>query len=509
MVSNEVWIEVKDIGQRRIYAFVVLRIKPDDDGTGPKHKARIVAGGDKQIANKDYDPDNISFSVLKNTTLKLLICKAIELGFQIYHIDIVTAFLNSPVKYEIYMELPSELVQFGTPKLVKLLKGLYGCHDSGRLWYDLLHTVLVNDMKFIQSTNDPCLYIHSTKTIFTGVYVDDLPLVASQSDYEWFCKTLAKFFKLTDKGPMRRCLGIDIKQTVHNNALTDVILSQEKYIINILNQFGFNNSKPVYTPAVPNTFLISNMPDTDDTIINNDTISKSTTDVTAVSEKSYPSLVGSLLWLALQTRPEISQAVSQLSRFVSNPSPAHLTAAKHLLRYLNGSRALGIHYSSKANSTPLIYSDATWASDPESSRSVQAYVTLLYGGAVSWHCGIQKSVSLSTTESEWFALSETCKESIYLKHAMSQLRFSGIKQWTTNPMTIFEDNQAVIKIAVSGEPKHKHQKHILVRLQYVREQVASKTILPVYIPSADNVADVLTKNLPRESFERFRTILLG
>jgi len=251
------------------------------------------------------------------------------------------------------------------------------------------------------------------------------------------------------------------------------------------------------------------MPDTTDTPINNDTISQSTTEVTAVSAKSYPSLVGSLLWIALQTRPEISQAVSQLSRFVSNPSPAHITAAKHLLRYLNGSRTLGIHYSKTANSTPLIYSDATWASDPESSRSVQAYVILLYGGAVSWHCGIQKSVSLSTTESEWFALSETCKESIYFKHAMSQLRFSGIQQWTTNPMTIFEDNQAVIKIAVSGEPKHKHQKHILVRLQYVREQVASKTILPVYIPSADNVADVLTKNLPREPFERFRTIMLG
>ena len=119
---------------------------------------------------------------------------------------------------------------------------------------------------------------------------------------------------------------------------------------------------------------------------------------------------------------------------------------------MNGSRTLAIHYSKTANSTPLIYSDATWASDPESSRSVQAYVILLYGGAVSWHCGIQKSVSLSTTESEWFALSETCKESIYFKHAMSQLRFSGTQQWITNPMTIFEDNQAVIKIAVSGEP---------------------------------------------------------
>ena len=139
-----------------------------------------------------------------------------------------------------------------------------------------------------------------------GVYVDDLPLVASLIDYKWFRETLVKFFKLTDKGPMRRCLGIDIKQTVQNNVLTDVTLSQEKYIINILCQFGFNNSKPVYTPDVPNTFLISNMPDNIATHISNDVISN---DVSAISTKSYPSLVGSLLWLALQTRLEISQAV--------------------------------------------------------------------------------------------------------------------------------------------------------------------------------------------------------
>ena len=195
----------------------------------------------------------------------------------------------------------------------------------------------MNDIKFIQSTNDFCLYIHDNKPIFVGVYVDDLP-VASLTDYKWFCETLSKIFKLTDKpGPMRRCLGIDIKQTVENNVLTDVILSQEQYITDILNQFGFNNSKSVYTLAVPNTFLVSNMPDNTDTITNDDITLQSNTSVTAVSTTSYPSLVGSLLWIALQTRPEISQAVSQLSRFVSNPSPAHLTAAKHLLRYLNGS----------------------------------------------------------------------------------------------------------------------------------------------------------------------------
>ncbi len=119
------------------------------------------------------------------------------------------------------------------------------------------------------------------------------------------------------------------------------------------------------------------------------------------------------------------------------------------------------------------------------------------------------ALQLSTTESEWFALSETTKEALYLKHAMSQLQFSGVQHWTTTPIPIWEDNQAVIKIATSGEVKHKHQKHILVRLQYVREQVQLKTALPRYIPSADNIADVLTKNLPKEPFIRFRNLLLG
>ena len=94
MKSNKVWIEVEDTGQPRMYSFIILKLKPNDDGTD-LHKARIVAGGDRQKAKRDYNPEDISFSVLKNTSLKLLICKAIELGLQIFHIDIVTAFLLS------------------------------------------------------------------------------------------------------------------------------------------------------------------------------------------------------------------------------------------------------------------------------------------------------------------------------------------------------------------------------------------------------------------------------
>ena len=494
MISNEVWVEVKDTGQERIPSFLLLRRKADGSA-----KARIVAGGHKEKPGVHFDPNNISSSVLKSTSFKIIFCKGIELGLQIWHIDVITAFLNSKAKHVIFMTLPIQLADFGVPRLVKLLKGLYGTHDASRLWWDLLHHVLVVKLKFIQSTSDPCLYYHSIKIIILGVYVDDCPFVASRSDYEWLCTNLELDFKITTKGPMTQGLGIDVHQTIENGMLTSVTLSQESFITELLTQYGFLLSKPVYTPAIPNTFLV---PDMSDYETHNDC--KEST----LSLKNFSSLVGSLLWLNLQTRPDISQATTQLTRSVSNPCPSHITAAKHLLRYLNGTRNLGITYSKSGNSTPQIYSDATWASDPHTQRSVNAYVVLLYGAAISWHCGTQKSVSLSTTESEYFALSETVKEAVYIKHALLQLNFASIKHWQKEPMVIFEDNQAVIKIIV-GDIKHKHQKHILVRLAYVREQFQSNTIIPVYVPSADNIADVLTKNLPRDTFTRFQRLLLG
>ena len=256
MDTNKVWIQVEDTGQERIPSFVIFRRK--GDGTA---KARIVAGGHKEIAGLHFDPDAISSSVLKSISFRLIFLKGIELGLMIYHIDVVTAYLNSPSKHVIYMTLPPHFGKFGVPRLVKLLKGLYGTHDASRLWWDLLHNVLVVKMKFIQSTSDPCLYYHSVKMIILGVYVDDCPLVASFTDYQWVCTNLELDFNITAKGPMTLGLGIDVHQTVENGILTSVTLSQESFVTNLLIEYGLNDSKTVYTPAVPNTFLVPNMPE--------------------------------------------------------------------------------------------------------------------------------------------------------------------------------------------------------------------------------------------------------
>ena len=503
MDDNAVYIAVKDEGQPRMQSFVLIRIKPDDgSGSGELFKSRLVAGGNTQQAGRDYDPARISSSVLKTSSMKLIMCYALEWGWYVYHLDVITAFLNSPSEFVNYMALPKLLVdELGAPPLVRLLKGLYGTHDGPLLWWQLLHNVLVQELDFVQSTNDPCLYFHKIKKAALGVYVDDMPLAASKEDHLWVVQELTKRFKITDKGILTRCLGMDCVQTIEDGKVIEIKLHQGPYIGDVLERFGFQHCTPVFTPAVPNTFLTADMP--------NYIHQAKDYNSSKLSLELYPSLVGSLLWISISTRPEISQAVLQLCRQVHKPCLAHLTAAKHVLRFLAGSRDNGLTYRKSANKTPMIFSDATWGSDPTTQRSMSAYVVVLFGAAISWHCGLQPSVSLSTTESEWYALSETVKEAVYMKHALLQFGFAGVQHWKHQPIIIKEDNQAVIKIAISGEPKHKHQKHLLLRLAYVREHVQSGIILPEFVPSAQNWADVLTKNLPKDTFKLLSAKLLG
>ena len=301
METNEVYVEVEDTGQPRIPSSMLLRLKAD--GTP---KASLVAGGHKEDPRIHNDINNISSAVLKSSSFKLIFCHAIERGHQVYMIDVTTAFLNSPIEHEIYMTLPSQLSVFGVPKLVKLQKGLYGTHEAGRLWFDLLHNVLVDKMHFIQSTADLCLYFHSTKNITLGVYVDDTLCASTKVDYHWVYDTLESFFKITTTGPMTYGLGIDVHQTVEDGVLVKVKLSQETFITAMLEQYGMLKSKPVYTPAIPNTFLTPDMP--------NPTTQLHEHNESIISLTSFQSLVGSILWVNLQTRPDISQAVSQIGR---------------------------------------------------------------------------------------------------------------------------------------------------------------------------------------------------
>ena len=211
----------------------------------------------------------------------------------------------------------------------------------------------------------------------------------------------------------------------------------------------------------------------------------------------YQSMVGSLIYAAIATRPDIAQAVGTLAKFNSSPNEAHLTAVKRVFRYLKGKVKLRFLY--KASDKDMEgYSDADWAADSEDRRSTSGNVFLMSNGAISWARQKQPTIALSTAEAEYIALCLATQESVWLKQLCKDLQIQ-----CSSPITIHEDNQGTI--AMSKNPiLHKRTKHINIKFHFVREKIQDKTIELKYCPTHEMVADIFTKPLQRGQFEKLR-----
>ena len=205
--------------------------------------------------------------------------------------------------------------------------------------------------------------------------------------------------------------------------------------------------------------------------------------------------MGQLLWISIRTRPDIAYQVGQLTRFISNYCPDQISAVKYLLRYLKGTINKAIKYDTRCGEQLIAYTDATWANNSD-MRSVSGNVFILGGEAISWLAKSQSSVALFSCASEYFSCSEAAKEAVYKRLLLADLKFKGFSGTDIPPINIKCDNQPAILVA-NGTNKHAHVKHILLRLQYLRELIKEKQISLTYVPSSENVADALTKNLAK------------
>jgi len=452
--------------------------KYNNQGELLKYKARLVVKGCAQRPGFDY---NDTFSpVVRLETIRAILSMVPSKKLKIQQMDVKGAYLNGILKENVYMRQP-EGFSDGTTRVCLLQKTLYGLKQSGREWNKELDRRL-KEKEFTNLWSDPCAYIQRDGIDFKiiAVWVDDLLLFTSSTPIMRYLKDeLNATFDLTDLGEPSRIVGIEI--TIHDDSIT---ISQPLYIDSILRKHGMENVNPVATPLDPNMKLAPN-PESREPNRSND----------------YASLLGSLQYLAIATRPDIAYAVNRLAAYTANPSLQHYTAAKRLLRYVKGTKNYGITYQKDAtrhvgpSDSNIFYgfSDAAFA-NADDRRSVSGYVFLANGGAITWGSKKQTAIALSSTEAEYVALSEASREAMWLRYLYGELGF--IQQ---EPILLLGDNDG--SIAMAKNPQfHKRTKHVDIRWHWVRELVNNGLINVADCRDPQQTADILTKQVPRVKF---------
>ena len=358
-------------------------------------------------------------------------------------------------------------------------RSLYGIKQGPRCFNKKISEVLRN-LNLTQSQTDNCLYYRHTKDnglILLAVYVDDLLLATTNEFFQdYIIKGLSSHFTITASEP-RLFLGMQISIDENHN----IRINQQKYIKNILARFKMENCRPNSVPADPG-------------IYNFEPRSKETEQ----KGRPYREIIGSLTHLAIASRCDIAFIVSFLPRFLDSYTDDHWNAALKVLRYLQSSSDLSIVYSGtetkQLTETLQVYTDSDYAGCKLTRRSVSGLLTKLNNGPIIWAASQQKSVSLSTTESEFISVTEGAKTCLWLKHLFEELRMP------ITP-TVFIDNQAALTL-ISNPSHHKRTKHIHVRHLFIRDTYENKQIKYEYISTKNQLADLLTKATSKQIFER-------
>jgi len=287
---------------------------------------------------------------------------------------------------------------------------------------------------------------------------------------------------MEDLGEMKHILGISVSRNRNDYSLS---INQKAYLKSVLNKFGMSNCKPTQTPMVVD-FQKQNFPDSPP----------------LQDSKQYSSLIGSLMYAALGTRPDIYYAVVTLSRHNISPTEATWNAAKRILRYIQGTLDFCITYKSNGKYINLTsFCDADWGNEIIDRRSISGYCFLLGDGAISWQSKKQNVVSLSSTEAEYRAVTPAIKEVTWIYRTLKDLHSS-----ISTPIELQEDNQGCIELSKNAE-SHQRTKHIDIQYHFIRDNVNNKFIKLIYCPTESMTADILTKPLPREQFFKLRKML--
>ena len=338
-------------------------------------------------------------------------------------------------------------------------------------------------MKFVQTKADPCIYVFKNKTesVIIAVYVDDILIAGTSNKKIAEVKAaIANRFEVKDMGELHYFLGVKI---VRDSQAGTIWLGQPSYSENIVQDFNMENVNVCRTPTNPSLKL-----------------TKADETSTYADTEKYQSAVGKLLFLSTRTRPDIAFAVSTVAKFTSNPTEQHWKAVKHIIRYIAGTINYGLMFTRSETTDCTGFSDADWAGDVDDRKSTSGYIFSVGGAPVSWKSRKQSCVALSTAEAEYISLTIAAQEAIWSNRLLSELQ---LQKEPLEPAIIYEDNQSAISMAKNPQ-FHGRSKHIAIKYHFIRDEVKNGAIKIQYCRTNDMVADMFTKGLYADQFQKLR-----
>lgn len=460
----------------------VYDYKVDGFGWVVKAKARLVARGDMQRMFIDFG--ELYAPTVSVSCVRLLAALACELGWSLSHFDIEQAFTRGNLEEVVNMRLPQGCGAL-SGAVVRLKKSLYGLRQASRQWYKMLKECLLS-LGFEQCLADSCVFRlveDGSVTLLIVVHVDDLFSIGERERCVAFGKQLNEKVPVKDLGELKWYSGCYYERDVERGRLK---ISQRSYTEELGEKYGVFGRRGV---PLSGSLRLWDFDETEPAV-----------------DEPFRELIGSLLWLALLTRPDLANAVRAVARYCASPKLVHWKAAIGILEYAVGTSSLGISFQrgTKEGISLLAFADADFASRSTDRRSISGGVIMCGGGPVQWLSKTQKCTTLSTTEAEYVAMADTAKEILFLRNVWRfMLPKAGLPC-----VPLFEDNEGSIQIA-KNPVSNSNSKHIDVRHHFLRELVERKELDIIHVASEYQHADFLTKPLLQADFEFHRNYVMN
>jgi transposase InsO family protein len=463
-----------------------------------ERRARLVAAGYTLRAGIEYT--DTACGTMRGSSVRALLCCASIDDDDIFCGDVEKAFTQARIDHEIYLEPPPQLNMKG--KVLKALMSIEGLPQSGWLFQNESFAKIRSlDGK---QTIDPNIWIipvtigSETIDIKVGIWVDDFLIIVPRGRRdlaEKFWSDYRTRFKCKDLvAEPKSFINIEISRDRKNKTIT---LTQTGYIDAMFDKFMHGSDSKLWTK-------LWNTPikDDEESLLAFSKLCPGTEEEQRkIIEQGFMSIVGSILYASAMTRPDISFHTAFLAKLMTSPSPAALDAALGIISYLKRTRKLGITYG--PDEKLCLYTDSSWGN--ENPRPMAGYASCYGGAALSWAAKSLKIVPLSSAEAESAVFSLGCKDAMFVKQLLAELRPKATPQIVINA---FIDNTAAIDI-VKSHGASGRTKHFERWITYVRDLYQRKIVVVSHLKTDEMPADIFTKPLPYLTFTKFRKMLLG